>query len=176
MHVRPSILAVAVVAALAGSAAAQTRPDFSGEWTRVDSSTESRSVAAVGDAAFRVGNMGSGWGSPLTIRHQGNQLVVEYPHFGTYDLQPRLRFVFALDGSESRNAIMIGHAESVLRSRASWSDSTLVLTTSYPGPTGNTEVRHTLTLASPTSLILETRRLGFGGEIVITIRSLYSKR
>jgi hypothetical protein len=164
------ILTLAALGMLAGSAGAQTRPDFSGEWTRVDSGTESRSVAAVGDAAFRVGNMGSGWGSPLTLRQQGAQLVVEYQHFGTYDLQPRLRFVYALDGSESRNAVMIGHAESVLRSRATWSDSTLVITTTYPGPSGNTDVRHALTLASPTSLTIETTRAA------ATIRTTYNKR
>ena len=139
---------------------AQSRPDFTGEWTRVDSATESRSVAAVGDVAFRVGNMGSGWGSPLTIRQQGNQLIIEYTQFSTYDLQPKLHFVFTLDGSESRNAITIGHAESVARSRATWRESTLVITTTWPSPQGvsATEVRQVLTLESPTSLLIETVR------------------
>ena len=153
---------------------AQARPDYSGEWTRVDS-TEQRSVAAVGDAAFRVGNMGSGWGSPLTLRQQGNELVVEYAHFGTYDLQPRLRFAYALDGTESRNAIMIGHAEAVLRSRAMWRDSTLVITTVYPAPGGTTEVTQSLTLSSPTSLIVETTRSGAGSRPSVT-RTTYAKR
>lgn len=155
---------------------AQARPDFSAEWVRIDSTTEQRSVAAVGDAAFRTGNMGIGWGSPLTIRHQNAQIIVEYPHFGTYDLQPRLRFVYALDGSESRNAIMIGHAETRLRSRVTWSDSTLVITTAYPGPSGNTEVRHALTLASPTSLIIETTRVGIDGNVAVVVRATYGKR
>ena len=149
---------VAIVSAYPIIAGAQARPDFSGEWTRVDSTTEQRSVASVGDAAFRVGNMGSGWGSPLSLKQQGNQLVVEYTHFGTYDLQPRLRFAYALDGSESRNALNIGHTEEMLRSRAMWRDSTLVITTIYPAPSGTTEVRHALTLESPTSLLIETTR------------------
>ena len=140
---------------------AQIRPDFSGEWTRVDSVSEQRSVASVGDAAFRVGDMGTGWGSPLTLHQQGNQLVVEYTHFSTYDLQPKLRFVYTLDGSESRNVIMIGHAESVGRSRTAWRDSTLVITTIWPAPqgmNGPTEVRQALILESPTSLLIETTR------------------
>jgi hypothetical protein len=151
------ILTVAAFLALPCVVEAQVRPDFSGDWTRVDSA-EQRSVAAVGDAAFRVGNMGSGWGSPLSLRQEGNRLVVEYTQFSTYDLQPRLRFVYALDGSESRNAVNIGHAEEVLRSRTTWRDNTLVITTIYPAPTGTTEVRQALTLESPTSLIVETTR------------------
>ena len=152
------LVAVGFGYAIPWRAQAQSRPDFTGEWTRVDSTSEQRSVAAVGDAAFRVGDMGSGWGSPLTLRQQGNQLVAEYTHFSTYDLQPKLRFVYALDGSESRNAIMIGHAESMLRSRATWRDSMLVVTTAYPGPSGATEVRQVLTITSPTTLLIETTR------------------
>jgi hypothetical protein len=168
---RTPALAVVIATTCVELAQAQARPDFSGEWTRVDS-TEQRSVAAVGDASFRVGNMGSGWGSPLTLRQQGGELVVEFAHFGTYDLQPRLRYVYSIDGSESRNAVMIGHAESVLRSRATWSDSTLVITAIYPGPErGTTEVRTALTLESPTSLLVETTR---GGSAVVT-RTRYRK-
>jgi hypothetical protein len=151
-------------------------PDFSGEWTRVDSTSDQRSVAAVGDAAFRVGTMGAGWGSPLTLRQQGGQLVVEYTFFSTYDLQPRLRFVYALDGSEARNTIMIGHSESVLRSRATWRDSTLVITTIYPAPGGATEVTQSLTLSSPTSLIMETTRSGVAGSRPTVTRTTYAKR
>ena len=153
----------------------QARPDFSGEWTRVDS-VEQRSVAAVGDAAFRVGTMGSGWGSPLTVRQDANRLVVEYRHFGTYDLQPPLRFTFALDGSESSNSIMIGHAESLVRSRAAWRDSTLVITMTYPAPQsvgGPVEVRQTLKLESPGSLVVETTRAGVPG--ATSTRTSYRK-
>src|SRR5262245_11616350 len=151
---------------------AQSRPDFSGEWTRVDSAAEQRSVAAVGDGAFRVGNMGSGWGSPLTLRQQSNRLVVEYTQFSTYDLQPKLTFTFALDGSESQNPVNIGHSEELLRSRATWRDSALVITTTYPAPQGvggPVEVRQVLTLTSLTSLLIETNRGA------TTTRTLYRK-
>jgi hypothetical protein len=136
-------------------------------------------VAAVGDAAFRTGGMGSGWGSPLTIRQQANRLVVEYVFFSTYDLQPPLRFVYALDGAESRNGMMIGHAQSILRSRVSWRDSTLVITTVYPVPGSTnttTEVQQTLTLESPTSLVIETTRTAVGGAPPIVTRTTYTKR
>jgi hypothetical protein len=54
---------------------------------------------------------------------------------------------------------MIGHAESLLRSRATWRDSALVITTSYPAPAGVNvpiQVRQVLTLESPASLVIET--------------------
>lgn len=175
---KPVVLMVAVALGNAPtSAMAQARPDFTGEWVIADSAPESRSVAAVGDAGFRVGNMGNGWGSPLTLRQQANQVILEYAFFATYDLQPRLRFTFALDGSESRNAVMIGHAESVLRSRVAWRDSTLVIATIYPGhAAATTEVRHALTLASPTLLIIETTRSAGTGAAPNVTRSTYSKR
>lgn len=175
MNFRALMIAVAL-----GSAPepglAQALPDFSGEWVIVDSVAEQRSVAAVGDAGFRIGTMGSGWGSPLTLHQQSNQLVVEYAFFATYDLQPRLRFTFALDGSESRNAVMIGHAESVLRSRAAWRDTALVITTSYPGPGGTTEVRQVLTLQAPNALVVETTRRGFAGSAAVVTRSVHARR
>ena len=164
MQIENHRLRALLIAFALGSASvtgsAQARPDFSGEWVVVDTAAEQRSVAAVGDAGFRTGNMGSGWGSPLTLRQQPNQLVVEYAFFSTYDLQPRLRFNFALDGSESRNAIMIGHAESILRSSSVWRGDTLVITTEYRAPAGanGAVVRQALTLPSPTSLIIETTR------------------
>ncbi|HEX6316893.1 MAG TPA: hypothetical protein VFZ73_18605 [Gemmatimonadaceae bacterium] len=163
--------------AMPSPAGAQSRPDFSGEWARVDSTAEQRSVAAVGDAAFRTGSMGSGWGSPLMLRQQGNELVVEYPHFATYDLQPRLRFTYRLDGSDSRNAIMIGHAETVLRSRAQVRDSTLVITTTYQpvdGVSGTIEVRQVLSLESPATLLIETTRTS-GGSSTPPTRTVYRR-
>lgn len=170
-----TLLMVAAVAAFPVAGSAQSRPDFSGEWTRVDSSAEQRSVVSVGDGAFRVGNMGSGWGSPLTLRQQGNRLVVEYTQFSTYDLQPKLVLTFALDGSETRNTINIGHADEILRSRAAWRDNTLVITTIYPAPDGTTEVRQALSLESPTSLIVETARAGRSGTAPTVIRTTYRK-
>lgn len=156
-------------------ARAQSVPDFSGEWVRMDSVAERGSVAAVGDAAFRTGTMGSGWGSPLILRQEAGRLVVEYTFFSTYDLQAPIRLVYTLDGSESRNAIMIGHAESVLRSRAAWRGDSLVITTEYRAPAGvkDAVVRQVLSLASPASLIIETTRGATGS---VPIRTVYTKR
>jgi len=161
------------------SAVAQQRPNFSGEWTRVDQA-DRQSVAATGDAAFASGSMGSGWSSPITIRQDSSRIIIEYPVFSAYDLQPPLRFVYALDGSQSRNSVMIGHATSQQRSRVAWRDSTLVITTTYPTPelgAGNAtaEVRQALTLESPTTLVLETTRSGVPGAAANVTRTVFTK-
>lgn len=167
-----------LVLAAAADARAQ-RPDFSGSWVRADSAAERPSVASVGDASFQGGTMGDGWGSPLTLRQSADTLVVEYVHFARYDLQPPLRLVYALNGSESRNAIMIGHAESRLTSRAAWRDSTLVITTRFSVPgsaTETVEVRQALTLQSADALVVETTRPGAAGSPPIMTRAVYAKR
>ena len=169
------LITLSVTASL--SAVAQQRPNFSGEWTRSDHA-DRPSVAATGDAAFPSGSMASGWGSPITVRQDSSRIVIEYQFFSAYDLQPPLRFVYALDGSESRNSVMIGHATSQQRSRVMWRDSTLVITTIYPTPdlaAGNptAEVRQALTLESPSTLIVETTRTGVGGAPVI--RTVFTK-
>ncbi len=60
-----ALLAVLVLGS-PNAADAQTRPDFSGRWT----------TEAAGPG--RSGDMGSGWGSPITITQDGK------PEFQTY--------------------------------------------------------------------------------------------
>ena len=120
--------------------------------------------------------MGPGWGSPLTIRQTNDTLVVQFPQFSAYDLQPPLRYRYALDGSESRNAVMISHAESAQLSRASWQGGTLTIVTTVPGPAGvgDTEVRHALSLAPTGELVIETTRPHAPAPNVV--RTTYRKR
>src|SRR5262245_40960072 len=96
--------------------ALQAPADFSGQWTETAPS----------------GDMGSGWGSTITITQTATALSVEHALFSRYDLQPPLKFVYALDGSEARNAVMMGHATQVRVSRASWDGPTLRITSTYP--------------------------------------------
>lgn len=171
-------LAVSVVAIASTASASAQRPDLTGDWVQVvDTAATRPTTAATGDAAFRRGDMGSGWGSSLAIRQSADQLIVEYPFFSAYDLQPRLRFTFALDGSESRNTVMIGHANSEQRSRVSWSGDSLVITTTFPAPAGDggrprtSTVRRVLSLDANGALVIETTREG-----AATLRTLYLKR
>lgn len=171
-------LAVALVTLCAATAGAQSRPSFAGEWVRVDSTTAKPTVAATGDAAFRTGDMGSGWGAPITIRQTNDSLFVEYAQFSAYDLQPRQRYAFALDGSETRNRVIVGHAESVQRARAVWRAGELVITTRHATPPeisrAPTEVQQVLSLDTAGQLVVATTRPGFRGANVV--RTTYSRR
>ncbi len=169
---------------------AQQPVNFSGAWVRAADSTAERgpTVATVGDASFRAGDMGSGWGigaaggAPLTISQRDDSLVVEYVFFSAYDLQPPVRLAYALDGRESRNPVMIGHATAVQRARLSWSGGTLVIATTHQVPRevaargGAIEVRQSLTLQSPTTLVVETTRGGIGSLPATTTKAIYIKR
>lgn len=155
---------------------AQAPADFSGRWT-VDQSAPAEGA----DAASIRGDMGSGWGSPLTITQDAKQLTVEYTIYTRYDLQPPITFVYALDGSESRNTLMMGRGADVQRSRTAWDGSSLVITTAFtlPDPVSGkpftTEVTQKLTLASPTSLVVEVTRSGVLGGRASTSRATYRK-
>jgi hypothetical protein len=172
-----TILIVALLPLLAAGPAPQGTPDLTGTWERVDAEPEVPSVASVGDASFRSGSMGSGWGSPITIRQDAAALVVEYPHFSAYDLQPPIRLTYALDGSESTNAVMIGHTTSRPRSRAAWRDRTLVISTELaaPGPGGRVRLSQALTLESPDTLRVETTREGVDGTPPSVTRTTYAR-
>lgn len=173
-------------AGLATGAEAQARPDFSGRWIRtVDSSMAVRptvAVAASGDAAFEVGEMGSGWGTPLSITQEPNRLAIEYAYFSAYDLEPPIRLAYALDGTESRYSLNLGHAAIEQRARAAWDGNTLVITIFSAGPEGRdgrpitVEVRQALMLQSPTEMRIVTTRVGVMGGKTGTTQTVYTKR
>jgi arylsulfatase len=154
------------------------QPSFAGRWAVVPDSTPSGRGA--GPA---TGSPGSGWGTPLTITQDAARLIVEQPFFSRYDMQPPLKFTYALDGSETRNAVNLGEGEQVQRSRAQWNGATLVITTIhvFPNPSGagdslRVEVTQRLSLETPTRLIAETTRAGvLGGSSSVT-RTVYTKQ
>jgi hypothetical protein len=154
-----------VVAALAllSVASPQAHPDFSGRWTM-----DPAPAAAVADP-------GSGWGSTITIVQNATRLIVEYPFFARGDLQPPLKFVYALDGSETTNGVMMGRGLQTQKCKAVWQAGGLVITTVHTFDNPDTgrplpvEVVQTLTLGAPRSLVVETRRSGvLGGPPTIT--------
>jgi hypothetical protein len=165
--------------------AAQGRPDFSGQWTEVPAAAPLSTNAPAGrpdQGTLAVGNMGSGWGSPVTITQNAKQLIVDETVFSRYDAAQQPRSVYALDGSETRNHVMLSHTTQVRVSRTQWDGQALRITTIYPGldpSTGkavNTEVVHRLLLESPSSLIVEvTRGAPLGGK-PMTTRTAYQKK
>jgi len=178
------VLSVAVVVLFAASVTAQTRPDFSGRWT---SEPEPASGAGQAGAALggggraSSGNMGSGWGPNLTVTQDANRLTVEYAFFARGDMQPPLRFVYALDGSETKNSVMMGRGIQVQTSKTAWDGDKLVIATvhSFTHPETNEpmkiEVKQTLSLGSPTSMTVETTRRGVLGGPPSVTKTVYKK-
>jgi hypothetical protein len=92
----------------------QVPADFSGRWTV---ETASAASAPGGRGAAR-GDMGSGWSSTIAITQDLKQLVVESIVFSRSDLQAQPRFVYAFDGSETRNTVLVGRGPQLQSSRA----------------------------------------------------------
>ena len=179
---RMLLITISVAAAVDGGVTAQSPVDFSGRWTlEAPSIATTAAVPGTPAAAAAAGDMGSGWGSPLTIAQDARQLRVEYAAFSRYDLQPPLVFAYPLDGSEARNTLMMGRGEQLEVSRTQWSGSTLTITTrsrvtdSGAARPFDTEVTRKLSLESPTTMIVEVTRAGVLGGAATTTRSIFRK-
>ena len=168
------------------SLASQAPADFSGRWTTDPDPAQAPPAGAAASTPGRGrgpgrGDMGSGWGSTITITQNDRQLFVEYVFFGRGDLQPPLKFVYALDGSETKNSVWMGRGEQVQTSRTAWDGARLKITThhTFTDPTTNkpaaTEVVRVLSLESPASLLVETLRPGVSGGPPSSTKTVYRR-
>jgi hypothetical protein len=171
------VWSAALAIQVGGAVAHAQQPNFAGRWALVPDSTPPGT-----NASATPGSPGSGWGTPLTIVQDSARLTVEYPFFSRYDLQPPLQFVYALNGTETKNTVMMGNGFQEQFCRAAWSGSTLVLTTVHvvanPAGSGDSlrvEVARRLSLESSTRLIIETTRAGVLGGRPSTTRTVYTK-
>jgi hypothetical protein len=125
--------------------------------------------------------MGSGWGSTITVTQDTSRLTVEYAFFTRGDMQPPLRFAYALDGSETKNSVMMGRGVQVQTARTAWDGARLVITSTYTfshpetGQPTQGELVRTLSMPTPDSLVVETVRAGVLGGPPSTTRTVYRK-
>lgn len=161
-------------------AGASTQADFSGRWT-TDPDPAAPAPAGPGGRGGARGDMGSGWGPTITIAQDAARLTVEYAFFARGDMQPPLRFVYGLDGTETKNTVMMGHGMQTQVSKARWDGAKLVITTRHAfvdpatSKPATTEITQTLSLESPTSLVVEATRPGVGGAPATTTRTAYRR-
>jgi len=173
-----AILACLTAVSISVVAPMQAKTDFSGRWS---SEPDPAAAPARGTPGGGRGDMGSGWGSPITITQDGAKLTVEYAFFGRGDMQPPLKFLYALDGSETKNSVMMGRGMQVQTSRTAWDGAKLKITTLHTladpstGKPMTAEVTQTLSLESPTSLVVETTRAGVLGAAPVTTKTVYRK-
>ena len=184
---KTSVFLTLLAAGWAGAILAQTKPDFSGRWTTepAPAATPAAGTAPAagpprGGGPGRSGDMGSGWGPTITITQDAAKLTVEYAFFARGDMQPPLRFVYALDGSETKNSVMMGRGVQLQVSQTAWDGEKLVITTTHTlaDPAGKPlaiTVTQTLSLESPTSLVVETTRSGVLGGPQTSARTVYRK-
>jgi hypothetical protein len=175
------LLCVTVVALFPVSAMAQTRPDFSGRWTSEPVPAVTVPGGGGQSGGIRAGDMGSGWGSTIIIAQDVSRLTVEYTFFTRGDMPPPRKFVYALDGSETKNSVMMGRGIQAQAPKTGWEGDKFVITTvhnlenSANGQPVTVEVKRRLALESPTSLIVETTRSGVLGGPLATTRTVYKK-
>jgi hypothetical protein len=177
-----TVISLGFAALVPVTAIAQPPVDFSGRWT-LDAPAIAATAAVPGTpaAAAAPGDMGSGWGSAITITQDATRLRVEYTPFSRYDLQPPLTFTYPLDASFTRNTVMLGRGEQIESSRARWEGRTLIITTTVDvvdrrvGSPFTAELTRTLVLESPTTLIVHVTRAGVLGGSASSTRSVYRK-
>jgi hypothetical protein len=166
------------VLAVGAQAAIQAPADFSGRWT-IEAAT-AEPAGGRGRGAAR-GDMGSGWSPTITIAQNEKQLIVESIVYQRSDLQPQPRFVYALDGSETRNTVLMGRGAQVQSSRTKWDGNRLQITTSHTfadpatGKATTMDVTQTLSLESPNRLVVEVTRSGALGGQPSTTKTVYTK-
>jgi hypothetical protein len=182
----PNLFSLAAVVLLAAITVAQTKPNFSGRWTSepdppATAGAERGGGSGGGRGAVRSGDMGSGWGSNINITQDASRLTVEYAFFARGDMQAPLKFVYALDGTETKNSVMMGRGVQVQTSKTAWDGDKLVITSLHPfehpetGQPMTSEVKQILWLESPASLIVETTRSGVLGGPPSMTRTVYRK-
>ena len=181
---RPRLAAAVAIAVavwtMALMAAPQGKPDFSGRWT-AESAPAAAGGAAAPAAAPPRGDLGSGWGPSIVITQDASRLSVETVLYSRYDLQPQPVLTFALDGSESPNALMLGRGLQSQSSRARWDGDRLALITTYAfadpvsGAARTMNVTRTIALESPARLVVEAAWSAALGGQPSTTRTVYTR-
>lgn len=169
---RPRSNALSVLAALLLSAAdvGAEPPDLAGHWALIVDGPGS------GGAAPRIpATAGSGWGREITIALESARVTIERHQFVANDMQPPMRYVYALGGAESRNVVHMGRGAQEEVARATLEGGTLVVVSRHAeGTDVAAEVRQVLALDPSGDLVIETTRSARGA--ASTTKARYRRR
>jgi hypothetical protein len=183
MGIRKVLVSLVAGAVLTAHLGAQAKPSYAGRWTSDPdpaAAAEGPQRGGGGGRGGGRGDMGSGWGANFTITQDASRMTVEIPFFSRGDMQPPLRFAYALDGSETKNTVMMGRGIQAETSKAAWEGEKLTITTMHQiqnpadGKPMAMEVRRTLSLEAA-SLVVETLRKGILGGPDTTTRIVYRR-
>lgn len=160
------------------SLAVQAPADFSGRWVLAPAPPPAATQRGGRPAP---GTMGSGWGGDITITQDATKLTVEYLQFTRSDMQPPTKFVYLLNGSESRTIVNMGRGPQEQVSTTAWDGSRLVITTMHrfkaspEGEAMSSETRRVLSLESPELLVVETTHGAVMAGQPSTAKTMYRK-
>jgi hypothetical protein len=163
---------------------AMPTPDFSGSWSTTVLHTVSPLVRG---NLPEIPDLGSGWGEKISIAHKDDYLEIERVVFVPREIQPLVKYRFALDGTKTENALPTGRTGNVPSSTTAWDGNRLVITTLYPlqdpksGDALTAKVTQTLWLQPATgtpwepTLVVETTRERILNGLISTNRTVYTK-
>jgi hypothetical protein len=186
MHRSPLLTGLLASALLAASDVAvftQNPVDFSGTWI-VEPPARAAGVArgSAPPALSAQGDMGSGWGSEITITQDATTLTVVYTYFHPRDMQPPFTFTYPLNGTTARHIVNMGRGPQEQLSKALWRGATIMIATTHrfanpaDGRPMTADMSQVLSLESPETLVIETTRPGVAGGAPSTTRTVYRKR
>ena len=159
---------VPAVVLLAGTIVGAEPPDLGGRWTLVVESPGSNE----GAARPRIpATAGSGWGREITITPEAGRITIERHQFAANDMQPPMRYVYALGGTESRNVVNMGLGPQEQVARAALEGGRLVIVSRYAeGTSLAAEVQQVFSIDRAGDLVVETTRRVGGATSTATAR------
>jgi hypothetical protein len=157
------VLALTATALLATALPAQQKPNFAGQWTLIadpNAPTPGRGR----------GGMFGGLGQAATITQDEKTLtIIRNTQMG------EVKYVYNLDGSESKNTVTMGGNPVELVSHAKWEGDKLVITTTTQMGGNPAEIRMVLSIDSEGNLVVENTAPGRGGGGPVTTTAKYKK-
>ena len=162
-------------ALLFAAALSAQAPDFSGRWQLAPDAN------AATNSARSIPTMGTGWANEISIAQDPTTLTIEFTPYVRYDMQPTTRLVYRLDGQPSTNMLNVGRGPQEQTSTAAWDGAKLTITTvrtftaARGGQPMTVQTKQTLSLESPSTLVVETTHGAALGGQPSTNRSVYKK-
>jgi hypothetical protein len=180
----PLAAALLLASSVGVSVIAQGLTDFSGTWTLAPPERAAGVARGAAPPALSAhGDMGSGWGSEITITQDQAALTVVYTYFHPRDMHPPFTFKYPLNGSAVSHTVNMGRGPQEQVSKTSWRGAALAISTTHrfanpaDGQATTIETTQVLSLESPSTLVIETTRPGVPrGAPSSTTRTTYRKR
>ena len=175
-----SALALVLLARLAAAESPDRSSSLAGRWTLVVENADA-SIANPSDAQPSAppphvpATASSGWGREITITSEDGRVTIERHQFAALDVQPPMRYVYVLDGAESRNVVNMGRGPQEQVARAEWKGEVLVIASRHAADTDlAAEITQAFSLDAEGALVVEATRVAHG--VTSTTKARYRRQ